>query len=289
MRMIPRLVDVAVTWEGCHQGERSVQLDELNIGHWASDANLSSFRNIMPGGARLFDHVSSMPDSSLVNGQPWDLTIGPGVAELFTNKLDAYYNAIKPEQGGTCTLAHGDLRGDNLFFCDPRREYPHGWVSIDYQMMFRGPVPSDLAYLLNSGSVLPEVYGGANRNQILREFYEQFMLKTQIYPDYSWEQFQHEYAVMATVLFVYYVGFGAAIWQAGLNNEQPGRIELGDRGETEADLSPDELRKRMWWTKSIANFRTTFNDFGFHEHLSSLPDNKSSMGEWVEVPERLRR
>ena len=59
-------------------------------------------------------------------------------------------------------------------------EYPDGWLCIDFQLMFRGPVPSDLAYLMNSGTVLPEVYTGENRQTVLRAFYDQFMAKTQL-------------------------------------------------------------------------------------------------------------
>lgn len=289
MHLIPKMVDVALAWEGCHAGDKSLRLDALNIDHWASESNLSTFKTIMPGGARLFDHVTALPDSSLVSGVPWDTTLGPGFSELFTRKLDAYYNAIKPENGGTCTLAHGDFRGDNLFFCTPSAAHPEGWLAIDFQLMFRGPVPADLAYLMSSGSVLPDVYGRDNRERVLREFYDRFMTKTRLYGDYTWEQFRFEFAIMATVQLVYYVGFGAAIWQAGLNNEQPGRIELGDQGATVEDLTPEERRKRMWWTKTIANFNTIFQDFDHFQHLSRLPSNERDIGDWVDVPERLGR
>jgi hypothetical protein len=113
------------------------------------------------------------------------------------------------------------------------------------------------------------------------------MSRTQHYRDYTWEQFQFEYSVMATVLYIYYVGFGAVIWQAGVMNEQPGRIEMGDQGFTVEDLEPDELRKRMWWRKAFRNFRTTFEDFEHHRHLQSLPDTEG-LAEWFELPERLR-
>jgi hypothetical protein len=283
-RMIPRLVELALTWEGCDQGGKARQLDALDVDHWASDANLSTYRNIMPGGARLFDIVSAMPDSSLVRGRTWDRMLGPEFAELFTRKLDAFYGAVKPDSGATCTLAHGDLRGDNLFFSEPSAAYPHGWLTIDFQLLFRGPVPSDLAYLLNSASVLPEVYSGDNRDHVLRSFYDGFMAGTRTYPDYTWDQFLEEYAVMSTVLFVYFVGFGAAVYQAALNDEQPMRVELGPRGDTEADLAADELRKRMWWRKTFANFSTTFKEFGLYDRLSALPENTSHMGEWFEPP-----
>jgi hypothetical protein len=286
--MIPKLVDLAVAWEGCHEGELSDELELLNIPHWSSDENLATFKQIMPGGAKLFDYVTNLQGSSLVGEPLWNGELGDSICELMTNKIDAFYRPMHAENGATCTLSHGDLRGDNLFFCEKSNDYPDGWLTIDYQLMFKGPVPSDLAYLMNSGSVLPEVYTGENREKILREFYDGYMAKTTRYPDYTWEQFNHEYSVMATVLFIYYVGFGGSIWQAGIDNEQPGRVELGNKGETEADLAPDELRKRMWWTKAMANFRTTFKEYDHHGHLSTLPTNQGEIGEWFEVPDRLQ-
>jgi len=287
MRMVPRLVEIALEWEGCDQGDKARQLDALDVGFWASDDNLATYRAIMPGGARLFDLVTSMPHSSLTGGVGWNESLGSGFAELFTRKLDAFYGAVRPENGATCTLGHGDLRGDNLFFCEPGPAYPHGWLTIDFQLLFRGPVPSDLAYLLNSASVLPEVYSGRGRDQVLRAFYDAFMANTRAYPDYTWEQFLSEYAVMSTVLLVYFVGFGAAVYQAGLADEQPMRVELGPRGDTETDLAPDELRKRMWWRKTFANFNATFSDFDHYDRLAELPDNTSSMGDWFDPPARL--
>jgi len=215
MHMIPRMVDVALAWEGCHESEKALEFEEMGVDHWASEANLATFRQIMPGGAKLFDHVTTMSTSSLLGGLTWDKVLDPGIAELLTRKLGAYYGAVKPENGGTCTLVHGDLRGDNVFFCAPSREHPDGWPTIDFQLMFQGPVPSDLAYLMNGGSVLPEVYTVQNRERILSTFCERFMAGTQIYRNYTWQQFLRESSIMATVEFVYYVGFGAAIWQTG--------------------------------------------------------------------------
>lgn len=285
-RMIPKLVDVAVAWEGCHEGEKGRQLDNINVHHFASSENLAAYKQIMPGGAKLWDYVLSLEESDLVE-RTWNSVLGPNVLELFTRKLDAFYEGVRPENGATCTLGHGDLRGDNIFFCDPSDDHPDGWLTIDFQLLFRGPVPSDLAYLMNSGTVHPDVYRGATRETLMREFYDRFTAKTRLYRDYSWEQFQREYAIMATVLLVYYVGFGGTIVQAGLSNQEPARVELGDQGLTIADLAPDELRKRMWWRKSYANFLTTFEEFSHYEFLQSLPTNEGEMGEWVELPERL--
>jgi hypothetical protein len=289
MRMVPKLVEIAVAWEGCHEGEKAARLEALGVHHWASDANLAAFKQIMPGGAPLFDLVTRMPESTLIGGRPWHLELGADIATLFTRKIEAYYDTITPARGATCTLVHGDLRGDNLFFCPVTGDYPDGWLTIDFQLLTRGPIASDLAYLMNSGSVLPEVYAGANREKVMRTFYESFMDQTRLYKAYTWDQFRHEYAVMATVLFVYYVGFGANIWQSGLKGELPARVEMDGNGTTEEDLEPEERRQRMWWRKSLDNFRTTFKDFGFYRELESLPDNQGETGAWFEVPDRLRQ
>lgn len=289
MQMIPGLVDVAVAWEGCDEGAKADQLAELDVNLWASDQNLAVYRAVMPGGAKLFDRLTSMADSPLIGRPSWDEALGDGIAELFTRKFDAFFAPAHPENGSTCTLSHGDCRGDNLFFCPVSAAYPDGWLIIDFQLLFRGPVPSDLAYLMGSGSVLPEVYENDGREMVLRAFYDQFMAKTQRYPDYTWEAFQAEFAMMSTVLFAGYVGMGAAFAQAGaFENAQPMRVELGGQGVTEADLAPDEIRKRMWWTKAFRNFRTNFADFDTHAHLSGLPDNSGEMAPWVELPDHLR-
>jgi hypothetical protein len=288
LRVVPRLVDVAVAWEGCHDGELAAELDELGVGLWASEENLSVFRAVMPGGAKLFDRAMTMADSPLVGRPTWGEAVGPGVVELFTRKLEAFFAAALPDNGATCTLSHGDFREDNLFFCAPSERHPDGWLIIDFQQMFRGPVPSDLAYLMGSGSVLPEVYEGDGREVVLRTFYDRFMERTRRYPDYSWEQFHREYEVMTTVLFTYYIGYGATYWQAGaFNNELPFRVELGGRGATEADLAPDEVRKRMWWKKAFRNFRSNLAAFDQYALLRSLPDNTGAMGPWTELPDHL--
>jgi hypothetical protein len=289
MRMVPRLVQVAVAREGCDSGTKADELADLGVDLWASDANLALYKSVMPAGAKLFDKLTTMTDSSLVAGRPWDRLLGPGICELFTSRLDAFFAAAHPSNGATCTLSHGDLRGDNIFFCEPSERYPDGWLCIDFQLMFRGPVPSDLAYLLGTGSVLPDVYSGEALHRVLRAFYDQFMLQTQRYQDYRYEQFVAEFAMMSTVHFVYAVGMGAAIWQAGaFQNERGARVELGSIGATEADLAPEELRQRMWWRKLIANYGTNFKTFDQYALLQGLPASDVGLGPWVELPEHLR-
>jgi hypothetical protein len=95
--------------------------------------------------------------------------------------------------------------------------------------------------------------------------------------------------MMTTVLFVYAVGMGAAIWQASaFENAQAARVELGGKGATEADLTPEERRQRMWWAKMLRNFRENFKSFGHYEYLAGLPENREGLGPWTELPDHLR-
>lgn len=290
MRMIPALVDVAVAWEGCDQGERAAELTAMGIPHWTSPENLDSFKAGMPAGARLFDLVCCTRGTPINGGRPWDTRLGvPDFASRLATRLDAFFAPTRPENGATCTIAHGDMRGDNFFFCEERPDHPHGWLCIDFQQMVSGPVPSDLAYLMSSGSVLPEVYAGENHHRLLRAFYDRFVSRTQRYPDYSWDRFVDEYRRMATVQFIYYVAFGAAIFRAGaFDNDLGMRIELGGRGATEADLPPEEVRQRMWWGKAVPNFAETFKTFGLVELLATLPESHDGLGAWLELPKHLR-
>ena len=76
-------------------------------------------------------------------------------------------------------------------------------------------------------------------------------------------------------------------WQAGAANQQATRIELGGQGATEADLTPDDLRRRMWWRKAFANFRSNIKTFGLVDLMASLPDC-DGLGPWFELPDHLR-
>lgn len=290
MRMIPALVDVAVAWEGCDRGEKAAELAAMDVHHWTAPANLDSFKAAMPGGAKLIDRISDCDSSPLFASGTWKARLG--VSDLnarMTTRLDAFFAPTRPENGATCTLTHGDMRGDNFFFCEDRPDHPHGWLCIDFQQMFSGPVPSDLGYLLNSGTVLPEVYARESQLKILRAFYDRFMRKTRAYPDYSWDQFLNEYRMMSTVQWLYYVAYGSVIAQAGAFDNNLGmRIELGGKGATLADLPPEEIRQRMWWAKAFANFTETFDAFGLVDHLAALPESHEGLGAWVELPDHLK-
>ena len=290
LRMIPKLVSMAVEWEGCHEGPKGRLLDELGVDLWAADHNISVYKAVMPHGAKISDRLTEMGESPLLAGRPWSSYVGGSdLAELFTTRIDAFYEPAHPRNGATCTLSHGDLRGDNIFFCDDAEAYPDGWLCIDFQLLFRGPVPSDLAYMMSTGTVLPEVYGGDGLQTVLRAFYDRFMDATSLYRDYSWDQFVEEFRMMSTVFYVYVVGMGASLLQASaFENEQAARVELGDRGATEADLTPEELRQRMWWTKFMANLGSNFATFGLYDHLGALPPDLDGLGEWTELPAHLR-
>ena len=290
LRMIPRLVDIAVAWEGCQVGEKARVLDDIGVEYWASDTNLARFKAAMPGGAKFLDKLTTMADSALVGMPTWDNYLGgPGICEMFTRRIDAFFNHARPENGATCTLAHGDIRGDNIFFCEPSPAYPDGWLCIDFQLMFRGPVPSDLADLLSTGSVLPEVYTGDNLRLLMHTFFDRFKERTRLYRNYTFEQFTAEYIMMTTIHFVYYLAYGAPIWQAGAYHNEHGMcVELGGKGTTEADLPPEQLRQRMWWRKSLANYRENFKTFDQYAYLSGLPENLDGLGPWAELPDHLR-
>lgn len=289
MRMVPGLVDVAVAWEGADRGDKAAQLEEIGVALWSERENLDNLKELMPECVKLFDRLTMMADSPLIGTPSWDACLGgPGFCESFARKTDAFFASAHPANGATCTLSHGDLRGDNLFFCENHASYPGGWLCIDFQLMFRGPVPSDLAYLLGSGSVLPEVYAEDNLHRILRAFYAGFMAKTKAYPDYNYDRFVDEFVMMATISFSYFMAFGAAYSQAGAyRNELPMRVELGDQGASEADLTPEEMRQRMWWRKAWRNQRELFRELGLRDRLNALPDNLSGMGEWAELPPHL--
>lgn len=40
----------------------------------------------------------------------------------------------------------------------------------------------------------------------------------------------------------------------------------------------------MMMRKAVANFVTTFKDFGLYEQVESLPDNSGTMAPWFQYP-----
>ena len=74
-------------------------------------------------------------------------------------------------------------------------------------------MPPNLA-CRSSATVLPEVY--QNEEMVLKYFYEEFQKHTKAYKSdvYSFEQFKQEYEMMQHLVYVYFVGMGAVIWQS---------------------------------------------------------------------------
>ena len=64
MRMLPKMVDVAVAWEGCHEGAKAQEFAALGVDFWASDANIALYKHVMPGGARIFDKFVTLEGST---------------------------------------------------------------------------------------------------------------------------------------------------------------------------------------------------------------------------------
>ena len=215
----------------------------------------------MPGGAKLFDRFTATKGSTVVGDPTWDAYIGPGFAELFTRKIDAFFRRARPaERRHVHAQPRRPPRRQHLLLRAKRRL--SGRLAVHrLPALVPGPVPSDLAYLMSSGSVLPEVYSGEGLSTVLRAFYDQFMASDLALQDYTYDKFVEEFAMMTTVPIVYFVGMGAAYWQGGARNELATRIELGGQGVTEADLTPEELRQRMWWRKAFANYRSNLKTF----------------------------
>jgi hypothetical protein len=95
--------------------------------------------------------------------------------------------------------------------------------------------------------------------------------------------------MMSTVFFINCVGMGAAVFHdAAFENAQAARVELGPAGDTETDLTPEEMRQRMWWAQFMVNMGAKFQVFGLYDHLKDLPETRDGLGEWIELPDHLQ-
>lgn len=300
-QMIPKMVQVALAFEGIDDADHPLKdaVDKASIVHFCSEGSLAVYNQVMPQGAAIFDEFTTgqgkaakknkkrpfhddpeVPERAkpFVNWQ--NRGLGKDFSQKFTRCLNEYMGSITPENGGTVTVFHGDLRGDNLFFEDgnSRGALEHGWMAIDFQLLAKGPVISDLAYLMCSGSVRPDVYE-AHTDAIVEEFYKQFMAGTKKYPDYTLAQAKKEFAVMTSVLYIYYVGMGAAIWMDGCADgpEKAGlgaAVEVGSGAITYADLTPEDKRKRMWWKSTMNNFSFMFQKYEVVRALNKCKPKK---------------
>jgi hypothetical protein len=268
--MIPQLVHVAVCYEGAQEGTHSAAAQLKHMHHWKD--LVASMRPLMLQNAVLFDelvtgvgHPSGIsirpfeedPDDFLGPFVAWqDRGLGLDFAQMFTRCEAELMQQVNPEVA-TCTLVHGDLRGDNLFF-DTR--LPHGWLAIDFQMNFLGPVVSDLAYVLMSGTVHPDVYKN-HTDALIEEFYTEFMKRTSKYKDYTLEQCRKEFAVMIYVSVVYFFA------TSGLRVAAGGPGPLGSRAMAYEQLPPIQKRRRFRIKAGFMNWAFLLHKFGARQTM----------------------
>ena len=292
--MVPFLAELAAKFENCHREDHPCFGATSSVPLFTSKTNLAVYHGEdgapMKAAVGLFDKAFAYPE---IEGGYQSPPTGPGFdgdmegyATLFEKKFDAFWKSCDPAEGGSVTLSHGDLRGDNIFFTDTNS---HGWAAIDFQLQFKGPVPSDLAYLLSSGTVAPEVYNDG-LEEILHLFYDEFQKHTKAYkPDsYPFEKFESEFYKMSHVLYTYVLAMGAAYAFSGaadgkLDPSQPDTVvgplamapELGPSKMQEKDLDPASLRTRMWGSKREPNAAAIFRRYGGKAKLEELPDNSA--------------
>eukprot|EP00912_Choanoflagellata_sp_UC4_P001006 UC4_evm4s619 len=280
LKMIPYIARHAARYENCHLPDNKYAKATSHVPPFWIREYLDVYYNPTQEGKPFTDGKFS----DLGIGHEWEKNGMGGYAKLLGDKWQAFFAQTDPANGASVSLCHGDLRGDNLFFTDTNAE---GWMAIDFQLGLKSPVPSDLAYLMVSGSVLPEVYN-EGEEKVLRAFYDEFQKHTQAYKSdvYSFEQMKKEYLVMSHLLYLYFVAMGAVIWQSSMKDgkldpSQPDKIvgpigaapEIGTGAIKVEDLSPEDMRKRMWWSKTLRNCRDVFKKHGAKELLESLPNN----------------
>lgn len=143
MGMIPQLTTIAAEFE-CRDPVASGKAPHVRA--WGSAENMEAFKAVVSLGAPLADKALS--GEKHVGPDEWATDMGPDFCQRFRDKLEQFWSRSSPKNAKTCTIAHGDLRGDNLFTTPGG----HGWTTIDFQLMFWGPVPSDLAYMFASAT-----------------------------------------------------------------------------------------------------------------------------------------
>jgi hypothetical protein len=87
--------------------------------------------------------------------------------------------------GGPRTIAHGDLRLDNLMLGPTVEDL---WI-VDWQTSVLGNGVADISYFLG-GSLLPEIRRGSE-TQLVQDYFDR--LRRAGVQDYSWDQCWHQY------------------------------------------------------------------------------------------------
>ena len=88
------------------------------------------------------------------------------------------------------------------------------------------------------------------------------------------------------MIFFYFVALGAAIFLSAavdgkVDPSNPDVVagpvtaspELGSGAMKKSDLSLEDLRKRMWWSKCMTNIRVLFERHGGKAGLEKFPDS----------------
>jgi len=191
---------------------------------------------------------------------PWQHRgLGLDFTQRFT-RVEAELSAQIQPEFATCTVSHGDLRGDNLFFDE---KMPHGWMAIDYQMNFKGPVVSDLAYILMTGTVHPDVYQN-HTDELIELFYTEFMKQTVKYKTYTLEQCRFEFSRMISVPLIYFYAMGAS----GLIMAAGGPGNLGSRVMTYDQLPAGQKRRRFYYKTNFMNWSYLLQKFAIQQDMA---------------------
>src|SRR5204863_373132 len=89
--------EVVAQGEEGDSGDKAKRLTEMGVDFWASDTNIAIYKYVMPGGAKIFDKFTTLEGSSVVGSPTWDRYLGgPGICEMFTRKIDAFFQQARP-------------------------------------------------------------------------------------------------------------------------------------------------------------------------------------------------
>jgi hypothetical protein len=130
------------------------------------------------------------------------------------------------------TIAHGDLRYDNLFFSDD------GEMAVaDWQIIVRGRGPYDVAYFM-SQSVDPDVRRACEMD-VLRAYHEKLLASG--VKDYSFDACFNDYRAAAMLCLVYPVVAGGTLDLANERGVELMSLMLDRSLATILDLNCDEM------------------------------------------------
>ena len=173
-RMIPGLVEVAVAWEGCDEGDRARELAEIGVDLWVSDSNLGVFKAVMPGGREAVRQANDArglrPRGRAAVGR---VPRWPGNRRDVDDPTGCLLRGGPPAAGCHLhLLPRGHERRQHLLLRAERPVSRTVGCASTSSMMFRGPVPSDLAYLLTSGRSCPTSTPGQTSSACCAQFYD---------------------------------------------------------------------------------------------------------------------